>query len=298
MFAIQFFYPSNPTMNSTKKPSDHPKTLKKNGYQPPLVKTNLRWPGGKSKMTRILEKFMPEKIDNYFELFTGGASVLLFIIQKFNPEKTLANDINTNLINYYKTVQKNPQQLIDSLLKIKDAYDSEEFRSAFKKLDINNTVDFFVANKTSFSGLNYNYSKLAYERNFTHATIRKINQLSPILKNVEFINEDFRNFNRELENYFIYMDPPYFSNSKKGLYGKKGSLHKEFDHKRLRDFVNKYAQKNKIMISYDDCPEVREFYKGYRFYHFDFTYSMTNTGGNNCKIGKETVITNYEVKIS
>lgn len=285
-------------MTPYKQPSGKSHLKQKSNNASVLVKTNLRWPGGKSKMTRILEKFMPEKIENYFELFTGGASVLLFIIQKFNPDRILANDINTNLINYYKAVQENPQPLIDSLLQVKDAYNSEEFRSEFKKLNINDTVDFFVANKTSFSGLNYNYSKLAYERNFTHATIRKISQLSPILKNVEFINEDFRKFNRDLENYFIYMDPPYFSNSKKGLYGKKGSLHKEFDHNRLRDFVNKYAQKNKIMISYDDCPEIRELYKGYLFYHFDFTYSMTNTGGNNCKIGKETVITNYEVKIS
>ena len=49
------------------------------------------------------------------------------------------------------------------------------------------------------------------------------------------------------------------------------------------------------MISYDDSPYIRELYKDYYIYNFDFVYSMTNTGGNNCKIGKEIIITNYKI---
>ena len=49
------------------------------------------------------------------------------------------------------------------------------------------------------------------------------------------------------------------------------------------------------MLSYDDSPYIRELYKDYNIYSFDFVYSMTNTGGNLCKNGKEIVITNYNI---
>ena len=29
------------------------------------IKTNLRWPGGKSKMTKILDNFLPKKVNKY-----------------------------------------------------------------------------------------------------------------------------------------------------------------------------------------------------------------------------------------
>ncbi len=263
---------------------------------PKYLTTNLRWPGGKSKMTRILQAFMPSAIDNYFEVFTGGASVLLFVMQKYKPKTILANDIDQNLVRYYKYLQSQPEELVAQLLNIKNSFDSEQFRSEFKKLDTTDPVQFFVANKTSFSGLNYNYSKLAYEKNFTHRSIEKIIRLSAILSPADFINVDFISFDQPLKDYFIYLDPPYFSNAQKGLYGKKGTLHKSFDHEALKLFVDRYAADNKIMISYDDCTDIRQIYSSYHHYKFDFVYSMTNTGGNNCKTGKEIVITNYKVK--
>ena len=67
-------------------------------------KTNLRWAGGKSKMTKILDNFFPKEVDKYLETFTGGGSVLLHIIQRYNPQIIFANDIDSKLINYYNNV--------------------------------------------------------------------------------------------------------------------------------------------------------------------------------------------------
>ena len=79
------------------------------------------------------------------------------------------------------------------------------------------------------------------------------------------------------------------------VYMVKGKLHKEFDHIKLFEWVKKHSSSNKIMISYDDSPYIRELYKDYNIYSFDFVYSMTNTGGHLCKSGQEIVITNYKV---
>ena len=259
------------------------------------IKSNLRWAGGKSKMITILDKFMPEKINKYIDVFTGGGSVLLHVVQKYNPYKVLSNDINTDLINYYEGIRKNPQSIIDECLSIKDKYSSDDFKERFHTLNQEKASDFFIINKTSFSGLNGNYSKLAYERNFTVNCINKIRDVSKVIQHVDFMNEDFEHLDLDLCDYFIYLDPPYYSNKEKGLYGKKGDLHKNFNHKALFDFVNYYGKDNKIMISYDDCEYIRNMYKDYNIYEFEYFYSMTNTGGNKCKKGKEIVITNYDI---
>lgn len=263
------------------------------------VKSNLRWPGGKSKMTKILDRFFPKDVEKYLETFTGGGSVLLYIVQKYNPQVVYANDIDDRLINYYQNVKNNPQLVIDECLDIKNAYDNETFREEFYKLDRNKASHFFIANKTSFGGLNGNYSSQAYVKNFSVNSIEKIKDISTVIQNVNFVNSDFAKLDDEIDNiegFFIYLDPPYFGNKTVGLYGDKGKLHKNFDHLTLFEWINAHSANNKIMISYDDSPYIRELYKDYNIYSFDFVYSMTNTGGNLCKTGKEIVITNYKIE--
>ena len=34
------------------------------------IKTNLRWAGGKSKMIKILDKYFPQEVNKYLEVFT------------------------------------------------------------------------------------------------------------------------------------------------------------------------------------------------------------------------------------
>ena len=259
------------------------------------IKSNIRWAGGKSKMIPILDKYMPTKIDNYLEIFTGGASVLLHVIQKYKPQQVIANDINSNLINYYKNIQNNSESIISKCKEIKEKYNKDSFKEKFDKLDIKKAEEFFIKNKTSFSGLNTTYSPLAYDKNFTYNSIKNIKDISNVIQQVNFINQDFKDIKKEIKDFFIYLDPPYYSNSKKGLYGEKGKLHKDFDHIALYEWIEKNKEHNKIMISYDDCQYIRELYKDYYIYNFDFYYSMTNVGGNECKIGKEIVITNYDI---
>lgn len=261
------------------------------------VKSNLRWPGGKSKMMKILDNFLPDKIDKYLETFTGGGSVLLHVIQNYRPQVVYANDIDQKLINYYMSVQNDPKTVIKECLDIKNNFTSETFAEEFKKLDREKASHFFIANKTSFSGLNKNYSSQAYVKNFSVTCINKIQEVSDVIKNVNFVNSDFAKLDEKIDitGYFIYLDPPYFGNKKVGLYGDNGKLHKDFDHEGLFEWVNKHTENNKIMLSYDDSPYIRELYKDYNIYSFDFVYSMTNTGGNLCKNGKEIVITNYNI---
>ena len=262
------------------------------------IKSNLRWPGGKSKMTKILDKFFPNEVNKYLEVFTGGGSVLLYIIQKYYPQVIYANDIDCKLINYYNTVKNNPQSIIDECLEIKNQFNCETFKNEFSNLDRNKASHFFISNKSSFSGLNKNYSSQAFNRNFTIDGINKIEDISSVIQRVTFLNTDFVKLDDYIENidgFFIYLDPPYKENNKIGLYGDKGELHKNFNHDMLFEWVQNHSKNNKIMISYDESSYIRNLYKNYNIYSFDFVYSMTNVGGKVCKKGGEIVITNYDI---
>lgn len=262
-----------------------------------FVKSNLRWPGGKSKMMPFLEPFIPGRIDRYLEVFTGGGSVLLHMKQTRNIRTVYANDIDANLINYYNAVKYDPVGLIREIMTIKKTYTAETFTDVYKTIDVATPSGFFVSNKTSFSGLGNSYSSSTYDSNFSNNTINNIYLIYKVIKNVTFLNLDFVDLDSEIEDiedFFIYLDPPYFSNRDVGLYGEHGILHKGFDHAALCDWVNAHAERNRIMISYDDSAYIRELYKDYNIYSFDFAYTMTNVSRDKCKIGKEIIITNYD----
>lgn len=262
-----------------------------------LIKSNLRWPGGKSRMMRFLEPFIPWRIHKYLEVFTGGGSVLLYVSQTRNTKNIYANDIDANLINYYKAVKNDPDGLIKEVMTIKNTYTAETFSTIYKSLDVSTPSEFFASNKTSFSGLGNSYSPSSYDENFTLNTINNIHLISKVIKNVKFLNLDFVDLDSEIDNiddFFVYLDPPYYYNMDVGLYGEQGSLHKDFNHEILFDWVQAHAEKNRIMISYDDSDYIRKLYKDFNIYNFDFTYTMTNVGRKKCKIGKELVITNYD----
>jgi DNA adenine methylase len=82
-----------------------------------LQKPFLKWAGGKTQIIdAIIEKF-PTEINNYYEPFLGGGSVLLAILSLKNKivikKNIYAFDININLINVYKNVQKNKEKLYE-----------------------------------------------------------------------------------------------------------------------------------------------------------------------------------------
>lgn len=262
-----------------------------------FIKSNLRWPGGKSRMMHFLEPFIPGHVNKYLEVFTGGGSVLLYMIQTRNIYNIYANDIDENLINFYKAVKNDPDGLVKEVLAIKNTYTAETFSTVYKNLDVSTPSGFFISNKTSFSGIGNSYSSSTYDANFSFNAIKNIYLISRVIKNVKFLNLNFVNIDSVIQDftgYYIYLDPPYFNNRDIGLYGEQGILHKGFDHKALYDWVKAHAEKNKIMISYDNSEYIRNLYKDFNIYSFDFTYTMTNVGGNKCKKGTELVITNYE----
>ena len=93
-----------------------------------IQKPILKWVGGKTQIiNKIIDKF-PNEFNNYHEIFLGGGSVLFGFLSLVKNNKIKLNgnvyayDLNLNLINFYKIVQKKPRLLFMELEKIKEIY--------------------------------------------------------------------------------------------------------------------------------------------------------------------------------
>ena len=82
-----------------------------------IQKPFLKWVGGKTQIIDTILSKIPREMNNYHELFLGGGSVLFAVLslQKQNKitikNKIFAYDINSALINVYKHIQNNKEEL-------------------------------------------------------------------------------------------------------------------------------------------------------------------------------------------
>jgi len=219
----------------------------------------LKWVGGKTQIiNNVINKF-PKEINNYHELFLGGGSVLfaLLSLQKQNKiiikNKIYAYDINDGLINLYKHVQKNKDELYKYIteyiteydnitgdvinrkpLSIDDAKTSKEsyyywIRNKYNNIDkksIECSALFMFINKTCFRGMyregpnGYNVPYGHYKITPTIITKTDLNYISELIKDVEFAHCDFSSSIKNVkEGDFVYLDPPYAPENKKSFVG-------------------------------------------------------------------------------
>ena len=105
-------------------------------------------------------------------------------------------------------------------------------KSKFNEIEIASA--FFIFNRITFSGTTESgrFSNQAFKERFTVSSIQRLKQLAKVLPNTKITNLDYQEVvEKEGDNVFLFLDPPYFSATKSALYGKNGNLHKQFDHK-------------------------------------------------------------------
>ena len=95
-----------------------------------LQKPFMKWLGGKSQIINEIIKKVPKKINNYHEIFLGGGSVLLAVLSLEKAgeivikNKVYAYDLNEPLINIYKNIQSNKDELFEYITQYITEYDN------------------------------------------------------------------------------------------------------------------------------------------------------------------------------
>jgi len=261
-----------------------------------MIKSVLRYPGGKSKVASKLVSLLPPNIKEFREPMVGGGSVSLVLKQTLPHVKVWINDLNYDLVCFWKTLRDQPEELIKKLKKIKASYTDgrrlfAEFSSQEEGDEFERAVRFFVLNRISFSGTTYSggYSQQAFEKRFTQSIIERLRKASEIIQDFRITHGDYeRVLFEEGEGVFIFLDPPYYSTTSSKLYGKRGHLHTGFDHQRFAQNIKKC--KHLWLITYDDCEEVRRLFSFANIHSWELQYGMS------AKKGREILVSNFSLK--
>ena len=273
------------------------------------LKTPLRYPGGKSRACTKMDQYFPDlrKYTEFREPFLGGGSVAIHVSKKYPHLKITVNDLYEPLINFWTQLQQFGGDLTDKIRNYKSTHPEpvsakELFlecknRINDKSLDcIERAAAFYIVNKCSFSGLteSSSFSQQASNSNFSMRGIEKLQGYSEIISHWHINQYSYEYCLRENihDDLFMYLDPPY--DIKDNLYGKKGDMHKGFDHD---EFANNCSQSNiDMLISYNSDQLVKDRFKGWNAGEFDLTYTMRSVGEymREQKTRKELLLFNYE----
>lgn len=235
----------------------------------------VKWVGGKRQLMFELLKNMPENYNRYFEPFIGGGA-LFFELQ---PDNAYISDMNEELINLYKVVRDNVDELVADLqkhdiskeyfIKIRNIDRTEEYEnwSAVQKAS-----RFIYLNRTCFNGMYRVNSKGEFNVPFGHYKNPRIlneNNLincSNLLQKTEIKHADFSEILKVVKKGdFVYFDPPYVPLSETSSftsYTKDGfDMDMQF---KLRDICDELDSMGvKFLLSNSDTKLVNELYKNY-----------------------------------
>ena len=272
------------------------------------LKTPLRYPGGKSRACVKMDPYFPDlrEYTEFREPFIGGGSVAIHVTKKYPHLKVWVNDLYEPLVNFWQQLQMFGPEMKDRLQELKSEHpdpdsakrlflESKEYLNDESNLDsLRRAVSFYVVNKCSFSGLteSSSFSKQASDSNFSMRGIEKLPGYSEIIANWRITNYSYDYLLSEQDSTFVYLDPPY--DIKDNLYGKKGSMHKGFDH-------DKFAADCSIcsmpqLVSYNSDQLVKDRFTDWNAAEFDLTYTMRSVGEymRDQKSRKELLLFNYE----
>ncbi|MFX1587425.1 MAG: DNA adenine methylase, partial [Promethearchaeota archaeon] len=108
----------------------------------------LKWAGGKRQLISQLDEFIPLNYNKYIEPFVGGGALFFYLL----PSNAILVDNNLELINCYRVIKENVENLIFSLEKHK--YEKEYYYK-IRSMDRNpqkfmNISDIEKASRTIF----------------------------------------------------------------------------------------------------------------------------------------------------
>lgn len=243
------------------------------------MKSPLRYPGGKTRAIKILADYIPIGCKEICSPFIGGGSFELYL--ESTGIQVYGYDNFQPLVEFWQMLRSDKQKLnreVKSYHPISkdEFYDLQKYMRS-EKYTVGCGSVFYVLNRCSFSGSTLSGGISPNTPRFTIKGIEKL--LTTDIK----CDVELKSFEQSipLHDCLIFADPPYYISQ--SLYGNKGDMHKGFNHTLLADMLMK---RGNFILTYNDCPEIRELYKGCKFDVVSWSYGM-----NKSKLSNELIIT-------
>lgn len=239
----------------------------------------VKWVGGKRQLLPEIMPLINRKCSTYVEPFVGGGAVFF----ELQPKKAIINDYNSELINVYKVVRDQPEELI-ALLEKHNSCNREAYFYTIRALDrseayrtmpdVEKAARMIYLNKTCYNGLyrvnsagqfNAPYGKYKNPNIVNEASIRAMANYLQSGK-ITIRQGDYREVLKGLRRgAFVYLDPPYMPISSSSSFTGYTENGFSYDHQVvLKQECDKLRKKGIAFLqSNSDCPEIRALYKEY-----------------------------------
>ena len=261
-----------------------------------VVRTLLRYPGGKVKAIKFIKPIMQSiPHSEYREPFVGGGSVFM---SKDPVKSNWINDIDKDLIALYKILshKKQREELIKDLLNVtisRELYD-ELYYSKPKDM-YGKAKRFYILNRTSFSGITKWNAFIGDVRYNVKNAQDYMRMMGERLSKYKITSWDFERIISEKSNEspFLFLDPPYSESRQIAAY-----THAFFkdDHIRLAKLLKKTNYP--FLLTYDNTEFIQDLYDWAYQKPYTWTYSIANSKvhHNPREAGNELFIANFDIK--
>ncbi|WP_425447713.1 DNA adenine methylase [Dethiothermospora halolimnae] len=251
-----------------------------------MMKPPISRMGGKSKLRKQIIELIPEHTC-YCEPFFGAGWVYF----GKNPSKVEAiNDIDGELVNLFKMIKYHAEE-VQRLLKYEVC--SREVFVQYKNIDISQMTDvqravrFIYLLSQSFASKGNHFGIKVKgkpsQKIFTTEHLAEVKKRlsNTFIENLSF-EKVFEKYDRQ--HTFFFCDPPYFKTA-----GYSNQF-EEKDYIKLRDELSNI--KGKFLLTINDHPQVREWYKDFNMIETKVGYSVSKSKKGRKKYG-ELMIKNY-----
>lgn len=257
----------------------------------------FRWAGSKRKNLESLTSFWSSRFERYIEPFVGSGCLFL----KIKPQAAILADLNSALIQTYRTIRACPEAVAEALYAIRR--DSTTYYRVRRKINsarsaIDRAAFFVYLNRNCFNGIYrtnldgefnvpFGADQGQYPRPCDFKTTAKL------LKNAILLSGDFGTTLRHLRrNDFVYLDPPFAATGVRTFieYGKKSFAADDLDRfSRHLDRINRCGAF--FLVSYADCPRARKIAKNWHCKKIEVRRQIAGFAAKR-RIAGELLITN------
>jgi DNA adenine methylase len=249
----------------------------------------LRYPGGKRKLAGFVQLVLVANGlagGEYAEAYAGGAAIALALLFRDQVRRIHINDLDKAIFAFWHSVL-NATELLCRLIQDTPVNMEQWHRQRCIQEDVDAPLlalgfSAFYLNRTNRSGIitggviggKEQAGAWRLDARFNKPDlIRRIREIAKRRERICVYNMDAGDFLTEVvpglpENTLCYLDPPYYARARCELYA---SYYEPNDHDHMARVIGRVDQP--WIVSYDDVPETRTLYGGFRCLKYGLHYS-------------------------
>lgn len=259
----------------------------------PRTKSPLRYPGGKTQLTKFVEHTIElNQIRHpiYCEGFSGGAGVAMALLLDEKVDKIILNDFDIAIYSFWKAILDETENFINFIKDIDITIDTwYKEKQIYDNLKDSTEYDFYLGaatfflNRTNRAGIITGGPIGGFKQDSRYSIdcrfnkddlIKKIREISLERERIELYNLDAVDLintilvEQSQNSLFVYFDPPYYKQGK-NLYKNAFNDEKHVDLSNAICAMNNYHW----IATYDNNPRIENIYHDMDIRHYSLQYS-------------------------